>query len=401
MKNKHLTIEERDQIYEGLKRGMNFKEIGKWTGKDPSTISKEIKKHLTIKPSSVKRFETNGEPSTVSPCQLLLKPPYCCNSCKKRYSECGHDKCYYEPRKAHSQYRETLVESREGIALSRQDFWDTDRLITKGISNGQHLYQIVASNEIPYSQSSVYRLLKEGKLSCSPIDFPRVVKFRPRKKKYLPFVPPALKAGKTYDDFTLYIENNDVSSWVEMDTVIGTVGGKCIMTFDFTFCNFMFGILLDDKTADSASSAIRSIKVKFSEHNIRFGDIFPLIITDNGGEFSDIAAFESDINGEKETELFFCDPYKSSQKPKVEKNHTMFRDIVPSGTSFNNFTQNMVNMIFSHVNSVARKKLLGKTPYEMFEFTFGKEITDLLGITKIEAAHVIETPLLLDMLLKK
>ena len=39
----------------------------------------------------------------------------------------------------------------------------------------------------------------------------------------------------------------------------------------------------------------------------------------------------------------------------VEKNHTLFRDIVPKGKSFDKFTQDTVNLIFSHVNSVKRK----------------------------------------------
>jgi IS30 family transposase len=90
---------------------------------------------------------------------------------------------------------------------------------------------------------------------------------------------------------------------------------------------------------------------------IRFGDIIPLLLTDNGGEFSNIFAFVNNLDGEPETDLFFCDPYQSSQKPKVEKNHTMFRDIVPKGESFDCFTQETVNLIFSHVNSVKRKSL--------------------------------------------
>gem|GEM_PF-6413890 len=51
-----------------------------------------------------------------------------------------------------------------------------------------------------------------------------------------------------------------ISSWVEMDTVIGRPGGKTTMTFDFTCCNFTFWLLLDDKTAAEASSKTSSLK---------------------------------------------------------------------------------------------------------------------------------------------
>ena len=51
-----------------------------------------------------------------------------------------------------------------------------------------------------------------------------------------------------------------------------------------------------------------------------------------------VAAFELDLEGHKETSLFFCDPYQASQKPHCEKNHTMFRDIVPSVLALAQYT---------------------------------------------------------------
>ena len=170
------------------------------------------------------------------------------------------------------------------------------------------------------------------------------------------------------------------------------------MTFDFTFCNFMFGLLLDDKTAAEAGSKIRALKEKLRTNELRFGNVVPLLLTDNGGEFGDISAFTANHEGEVETDLFFCDPYQSSQKPKVEKNHTMFRDIVPKGKSFDCFSQHTVDLIFSHVNSIKRKSLNGKSPFEIFSYTFGDDITRLLGIIPIPANDVIQSPKLLNLL---
>jgi IS30 family transposase len=134
---------------------------------------------------------------------------------------------------------------------------------------------------------------------------------------------------------------------------------------------------------------------------LRFGDIFPLILTDNGGEFANVSAIENDTYGERETLLFFCDPYRSSQKPRVEKNHTMFRDIVRKGISFDDFTQDTVNDIFSHVNSVKRKILGGKTPFEIFSFIYGKNIVKILGISPVPPEQVDQSPKLLGKLLGK
>ena len=180
-----------------------------------------------------------------------------------------------------------------------------------------------------------------------------------------------------------------------MDTLIGRQGGKVIMTFDFTFCNFMFGLLLDNKSADEVASKIRALKLTLKTAEIRFGDVITLILTDNGGEFANVAAFTDNLDGEPESKLFFCDPYRACQKPKVEKNHTLFRDIVPKGSSFDNFSQDTVDLIFSHVNGVKRKSLNGKTPYEMFAFVYGYVIPTIFGIQEIPAAQVLQSPKLL------
>lgn len=83
------------------------------------------------------------------------------------------------------------------------------------------------------------------------------------------------------------------------------------------------------------------------------------------------------------------------EKPHVEKNHTLFRDIVPSGTSFDNFTQEHVNLIFSHVNAVKRKQFNGKSAYDMFAFSHSVELATALGISFITPKNVVQTPVLL------
>ena len=41
--NMHLTLDERNYIEQELMKNTSFKEIAHYLGKDPSTISKEIK----------------------------------------------------------------------------------------------------------------------------------------------------------------------------------------------------------------------------------------------------------------------------------------------------------------------------------------------------------------------
>lgn len=48
-KYKHLTLDDRITIQKGLKEGLPFAEIASLIGKDPSTISKEVRGHLIVK----------------------------------------------------------------------------------------------------------------------------------------------------------------------------------------------------------------------------------------------------------------------------------------------------------------------------------------------------------------
>ena len=99
-----------------------------------------------------------------------------------------------------------------------------------------------------------------------------------------------------------------------MDTVIGAVGGKVIMTFQFVNPDFMPGLLLDNKSSAEAAAKVTALKEKPADNNLSFGTVLPVLLTDNGGKFSNVFAFENDLTGCKETSLFFCDPYVSYQK---------------------------------------------------------------------------------------
>lgn len=395
-KNKHLTLDERIEIQECLNHGMTFKSIAQRIGKDQTTVSKEVKKHLAVNPAPIKRVACDGTPLENAVCPLLLKAPFVCNPCKKRHTHCAFQKQLYYAKAAQNTYESILSEAREGIPLNKEAFYEIDTIVSNGMKRGQHLYHIMQTNSLGVSKSTVYRHLHRGYLSVNAMDFPRVVKFKPRRQRKEGYVPRAAKIGRTYDDFLSYTKENNISSWVEMDTVIGRIGGKVILTLDFTFCNFMAALLLEEKTAAQATEKIRLLKTSLAACGVHFGDVFPLVLTDNGGEFANVFAIESSItDGEKESALFFCDPFQSCQKPKVEKNHTLFRDIVPKGDSFDTFSQKTVNLIFSHVNSIKRKSLNGKTPCEMFTFAYGDLIATLLGIISIPADLVIQSPKLL------
>ena len=191
-----------------------------------------------------------------------------------------------------------------------------------------------------------------------------------------------------------YLALNQLDSWLEMDTVMGRMGGKVLLTFNLSFCNFIFARLLDNKTALEVTKHLYDIKNTLHQADKDFFQLFPIILTDNGGEFARVDDIEMDVRGE--SKLFFCDPNRSDQKGRIEKNHTLIRDILPKGTSFDNLTQEDINLVCSHVNSVKRAALNGKSAYELFVFTYGEEIPKLLGISKVPAEDVCQSSKLLQ-----
>ena len=182
-KHKHLTLSDRNDIQLGLERGETFKAIGQSILKDPTTVSKEVKRNRQIRDST----------SNNLPCPLLDKAPFVCNCCPKRRQNCDYQKIFYLAKQAQKQYEQTLVEAREGTPLNSQTFWDIDKVISDGVKKGQHIYHILKTHNLDVSSSTVYRHIRKGYLSIAPIDLARAVKFKERRKSKLPSIPKEAK----------------------------------------------------------------------------------------------------------------------------------------------------------------------------------------------------------------
>jgi len=81
-KGKHLTLDDRIEIQECLSHGMTFKAIGKRIGKDQTTVSKEVKRHIKVHSNSF----VNREDC----CPQLMKAPFVCNGCQYRSKSSCH-----------------------------------------------------------------------------------------------------------------------------------------------------------------------------------------------------------------------------------------------------------------------------------------------------------------------
>ena len=169
-KNKHMTLQDRIEIQEDLSKGMTFKGIARRIGKNPTTISREVKLHAA--------FHKNRFAKTDETCPLLLKAPFVCNGCDKlNHSHCIYPRRIYIARNAQTEYQTVLVESREGIPLNKEEFYINEQIISDAVRSGQHVFHAINANQLSVSKSTVYRHIHKGYFSISPIDLPRAVKF--------------------------------------------------------------------------------------------------------------------------------------------------------------------------------------------------------------------------------
>lgn len=424
---KHLTLDNRVFIEKSLDNNMPFCEIAKYICKDPSTISKEVRKHRTFSPrndfvnfnhcihrrschlknvcnrtvsckkqcSSCIECNTHCSSFIREVCQTTSKSPYVCNGCPRK-AQCRLDKYFYRAVTSNKEYRTILVESRNGINISEQDLKHLDAVISPLVLQGQTPYQIIKNHpEVKCTEKTIYNYIAIGALSVKNLDLPRKVKYKPRKHHPKEINDKGIFEGRSYKDFLNYMQENPDSNVVEMDTVVGCEGSrKALLTLFFRNCKLMLVYLLPDKTASSVKKVFDNLEDKIS--TLGFNKTFPVILTDRGSEFSKPDELECGIDNTIRTSIYYCDPMTSWQKPGIEKNHEFIRYILPKGSTFDSLTQRDVTKLSSHINSTARASLNGLAPIKLAQMLIDKHLVNAFGIKEVPYDDIVLTPQLLN-----
>ena len=424
-KNIHLTLSDRIVIESSLRDGSSFKQIAQELGKDPSTISKEVRGHYKVVEKDtfnpcIHRRECKHYADLCNPCKFkwgksckqctgcfthcpdfeekhcikLQKPPYVCNGCKER-NGCKLRRHLYDAKLAQTEYETVRSESRQGFATTPTELKRIDDVIAPLVKQGQSIHQICANNTdlIMLDERTIYNYIDAGLLSVGNLDLPRKVRYKARKKKKPLRVDKQCHLGRTYDDFLEYTAANPDIPVVEMDSVEGRKGGKVLLTLFFRNCNLMIAYIRDTNTARSVTEIFQGLYESLGRET--FCRLFPIILTDRGSEFTDPVSLECDEWGEVRTRVFYCDPQRPDQKGGAEVTHEFIRRILPKGTSFNDLTQDDITLMMSHINSYTRKKLNNRSAHQLFSFFYGENILDVLNIRKVPANDINLTPRLL------
>lgn len=429
--SRHLTLSDRESIAASLNQRVSFNRIAECMGRSSSTISREVRKHRTFvdkgapyrpinrctkryeckrygicedKPDCTRRCSTCYRCNSVclsfaeEKCPHLESAPYVCNGCHERH-KCVLKKAYYGPEDAQKEYRKLLTSAREGYNITPSELQNIDRQISPLIKNGHSIHHafLVAGEAVTVSESTVSRLIKDRQLTATVLDQQRVVKLKLRKKpRPSKKVDRHCRVGRTLEDYKVFRQAFPLMPVVEMDTVIGEVGGKCMLTLIFPSSELMLAFLCDCHTAACVEAKINAL---YDGLGAIFHSLFPVLLADNGGEFSNPTAIEQTTDGVPRTKVFYCDPNASWQKPHVERNHEFIRMFRPQGSSFDDLTQEKVGLMMSHINSYARESLGDKSPFDVFAYQHGEEplrrLLHLACQTRIEPKNIILRPSLL------
>ena len=441
---KVLSDNERLKICFMLNEGKSLAEISRALERNASTISREVRAYAISKDSKentclyylTKRCEKRGVcgksgcnklcrscrpggrgnkilcnetcPDYVEAfCDLLEKPPYVCNACAKRNSQgCHYNHRIYDPDVAKDEAESVRKGKSAGYDYTDDELDIINRTISPLIKRGLSPYAaLVASSDslkndgISLSKSTLYRMIERCDLDCRNIDLPEKVKRRRPKTKKRNHESMRLqvnKAGHLWEDYEKYIATHDIAT-VQMDCVEGKKTDLVVLlTFYWKDTHFQLALILDRHDPDHVVAALDKLETILGYE--LFQQMLPLILTDNGQEFTDIEGMERSciIPGRKRTMIFFCDPNRSDQKGGCERNHREMRKIIPKGrTSLEPFNQGDINLMMDHVNSYPRESLYGKTPYEMASNLYPEDFFLLLGVEKIDLADLNMTPSLL------
>lgn len=328
-------------------------------------------------------------------CKRLLKPPYVCNGCPER-SKCTLEKHLYDAVRAQKEYVEVRSESRSGFNLTEKEIQEMDSIISPLLKSGQSLHHIMVNNpdRISCCEKSAYAYLDSGLFTAKNIDAPRIVRLRPRRKKSIPVkVDKACRIGRNIQAYQEYIKEHPGINVVELDSVEGIKGSAVLLTVHFVRQKFQLAFRREHNDSASVIAIFNALYRMLGKET--YMKMFPVLLADNGTEFSNPTALEFNEDGEQISHVFYCDPSAPGQKGSCEVNHEFIRRVIPKGTDLAPYSQEQIQLMMSHINSYSRPELGDKAPYEMFDFYFGSGMALRFGIEQIQPNDIILKPHLL------
>lgn len=164
-----------------------------------------------------------------------------------------------------------------------------------------------------------------------------------------------IKNAVSIEERPAIVETRERCGDWEMDTVIGRIGGKVLVTMVERKSRYLKVLLAESKEALEVTTSIISALKPLSAlvHTMTF---------DNGKEF----ARHELISELLDAGSYFAHPYHSWERGLNENTNGLLRQYFPKGSSFDHLTKQEIQRVEDLLNSRPRKRLDWKTPIDVF-----------------------------------
>ena len=315
MKYHQLTNVER-YLISGLKKlGHNQAEIARFLERDPSTISRELKRNSRL----------DGRAYT------------------------------YWPNKAIEMTNGRRRRSRRKRQFSEQDFEKVIALLHHDWSPEQIAGALKLGGQLSISHETIYQYIWRDKGNGGTLYRHLRQSSKRRRKRHNTYDSRGRLAGKRMiNERPPAVESRRIRGHWEIDTVMGGGNNHCIVTMVERKTGYVLIGKLKCRTKEETNKRIIHL---IRKHNLRF----TTITADNGTEFHAYPVVEKQTG----VKFYFAYPYHSWERGTNENTNGLIRQYLPKRTSMAHITQYDCNAIARTLNTRPRKRFGFKTPEEM------------------------------------
>jgi len=325
----HLTRTERDHIERWLGEGKTQAKIAELLDRDPSSISREIKRGTTKQVKLISGYYEEIE---------------------EYYAQTGQ--AVYDKNRQKSKSK--------GLEAFSQKYWKALKEANEaGLFTGKNrehniktftvVYQRENPSEKVPSFKTVYNYIHRGDFFIKPIDLPVMVRLKPRKnKKSRPKGINKRKLGRSISERPESVHKRESIGHWEADLVQGKKGKDepVVLTLVDRLSRYGISRKLMNAKSDTVQEALLDITKEVPE-------AFDSITFDNGSEFSQAALLENE--SALDLKVYFCHAYSAWERGTNENFNKLLRDFLPKGKSMHPFTDEEVIKAAQQINQRVRE----------------------------------------------
>ena len=219
---------------------------------------------------------------------------------------------------------------------------------------------------------TLYNYVHAGKISLKPIDLPRMVSRKTKKKNYKTYIPKNQKGTPISERPFEMNDRSEFGHW-EGDLVTGPRDGKngAYLTLIERKTRFYMMLPIKSKSSKQVYMKINKLNKFYGED---FKNIFKSITFDNGSEFARYRDMEIKPGTKlKRTSVYFGRPYHSCDRASNENCNGLVRYYIKKGTDINTISKEQTKNINEQINQ-KKRKILGYLPAEEL---FLKELSQI------------------------